>query len=141
MNEYVFFVVEIDALAAKMQNIFKNMVLDAADKYFDQNIYDDIVNDDIHSEEAIRGLVRSKVVFLEDDPFPTYKPYLDEVKARQERKLEEWYRDRDKRRREVDEFNKRVDELNKDRSSTGNSTGNSRSKRKLKRIKDNKEKK
>lgn len=91
MYEYDFFVVEIDALAAKMQNIFRDIVLDAADKDFKQYIYDEIVNDDIHGKEAIRGLVRSKVVFLEDDPFPTYKPYLDEVDARRKREEEKEY--------------------------------------------------
>lgn len=119
MHEYDFFVVEIDALAAKMQNIFRNIVLDAADEYYNQNIYDEIVIDDIHSTEAIGGLVRSKVVFLEDDPFPTYKPYLDEVKARRIREMEEWYRDRDKQKHETDEFNKRLDELNKRSTSSG----------------------
>lgn len=79
MHEYDFFVVEIDALSAKMQNIFKNMVIKAADKYFNSDTYDDIVNDDIHSEEALRGLVRSKVVFLEDDPFADYFDYLKRV--------------------------------------------------------------
>ena len=46
----------------KMKNIFKNIVLDAADKYFDQNIYDNIIKDDIHSKEAIKGLVQSRVL-------------------------------------------------------------------------------
>ena len=82
MNEYDFFVVEIDALAAKMQNIFRNIVLGVADKYFNQNIYDEIVNDDTHSEEAIRGLVLSKVVFLEDNPFPAFFAYKQKLEAR-----------------------------------------------------------
>ena len=107
MYEYDFFVVEIDALAAKMQNIFRNMVLDAADEYYDQNIYDEIVKDDIHSKEAIRGLVRSKVVFLEDDPFPTYKPYLDEVAARFERERVDFKRWRDERDRELESKRKK----------------------------------
>ena len=92
MHEYDFFVVEIDALSAKMQNIFKNMVIKAADKYFNRDTYDDIVNDDIHSEEALRGLVRSKVVFLEDDPFADYFDYLkrvEEAKAEAARRKSE----------------------------------------------------
>lgn len=76
-----------------MQNIFRNIVLNAADKYFYQDIYGDIINDHIHSEEAIRGLVRSKVVFLEDDPFPTYRLYLDEVGAPLKSNMEDYFRE------------------------------------------------
>jgi hypothetical protein len=92
LYDYDFVVVEIDALAAEMQGIFKAIVLKAADKYFDKNIYDEVTSDDKHSKDSVKGLVRSKVVFLEDDPFPTYKPYLDEVAAREKREQEEFFR-------------------------------------------------
>ena len=56
--QYDFFVVEMDALAAKMKNIFKNIVLDAADKYFDQNIYDNIIKMTSIARKRSRELVR-----------------------------------------------------------------------------------
>jgi hypothetical protein len=56
LYDYDFVVVEIDALAAEMQGIFKDIVLKAADKYFDQNTYNEVTDDETHSEEAIKGL-------------------------------------------------------------------------------------
>lgn len=88
LNEYDFVVVEIDALAAKMQGIFKKIVLDAADKYFKQYIYDDVAYDDMHSDESLRDLVRNKMVFLNDDPFSDYFDYLKRV-AEARRKSED----------------------------------------------------
>lgn len=54
LEEYDFVVVEIDALAARIQEDFNNLVLKAADDLFDQSIWDQVAHDEVHDREAIR---------------------------------------------------------------------------------------
>lgn len=42
--------------------------MEAVDKYFDSNLHQEMLNDEIHSPEAIQRLVCKKVAFLDNDP-------------------------------------------------------------------------
>jgi hypothetical protein len=55
------FQIEVDALQAYAPEEFKILVQKSVDKYFDQDIYNQVLSDPIHSEEGINRLVKKQV--------------------------------------------------------------------------------
>lgn len=55
-------VVELDALPAIRPDVFRNMVIDSVDQYFDEDIYDSNVEDmESYSEDDIKKLIRKNL--------------------------------------------------------------------------------
>jgi len=63
-NENELYQIEVDALQRDPAR-FKNLVLSAVDKYFDEDIYDNVMNE--YSSEDIEELVNRQVQFNDDN--------------------------------------------------------------------------
>jgi hypothetical protein len=52
---------EVDSLYGQKPQLFKKLLLDAVDKYFDQDIYDEVMAQEEHSFEYIDALLKKKI--------------------------------------------------------------------------------
>jgi len=57
--------IEVDSLPAYEPEKFKNMVLEPIDRYFDEDIYEEVLNE--HSDDELDNLVSERVTFLDDE--------------------------------------------------------------------------
>jgi hypothetical protein len=87
------FQIEVDALQKDPR--FKDLIIDSVNDYFDQDVYDTMMEE--YTVRDVKNELRNKIIFLDDDPFPTYKPYLDELSASLKRDMEDMRRERERR--------------------------------------------
>jgi hypothetical protein len=87
------FQIEVDALQKDPR--FKDLIIDSVNDYFDQDVYDTMMEE--YTVRDVKNELRNKIIFSDDDPFPTYKPYLDELSASLKRDMEDMRRERERR--------------------------------------------